>query len=102
MRLYNADGGRAEISGNGVGCVAQAVVLDGWVDAGTVTVRTDAGVRAVGLHRRPPSRGTHRATVDMGTATLEGDEPEWVEGDVLRAMRVGIGNPHLVLHVPDD
>ncbi len=34
----------------------------------------------------------------MGTPTVGDDEPEWVWGDVLRAVRVDVGNPHLVLH----
>jgi diaminopimelate epimerase len=35
----------------------------------------------------------------MGAADLaDGDEPEWAGGDILRATRVSMGNPHLVLH----
>ncbi len=37
-------------------------------------------------------------TVQMGQAKVVGPEPEWVEGDVLRAVRVDLGNPHIVLH----
>ena len=33
----------------------------------------------------------------MGQAKVVGSEPEWVEGDVLHATRVDVGNPHLVL-----
>ena len=42
--------------------------------------------------------GTHRMSAEMGQAKVVGDEPEWVEGDVLRAVRVDVGNPHVVLH----
>ena len=48
MVLFNADGGRAEISGNGVRCFAHALA----VRSGTlarVTVQTDAGIRRVEL-----------------------------------------------------
>jgi diaminopimelate epimerase len=38
-------------------------------------------------------------TVDMGEAKVGEEEPWWVEGDVLRAVRVDVGNPHLVLLV---
>jgi len=34
----------------------------------------------------------------MGQAKVVGAEPEWVDGEVLRATRVDVGNPHLVLH----
>ena len=36
-------------------------------------------------------------SVDMGQAKVVGSEPEWVEGDVLEATRVDVGNPHVVL-----
>ena len=35
----------------------------------------------------------------MGVAKVGDDEHDWVDGDVLRAARVDVGNPHLVLHV---
>ena len=56
MHLHNADGSTAEISGNGIACVAQAVVLDGWVTGDLVRVATDAGVRAWAW-RPPPGPG---------------------------------------------
>src|SRR6476660_3581455 len=43
MQLFNADGGRAEMIGNGISCVAQAVSLAGIVDGPVITVATDAG-----------------------------------------------------------
>ncbi len=100
MQLFNADGGRAEMSGNGISCLAQAVVLAGLATGPEVRVTTDAGPRAV---RIEPTvrRGEHRATVDMGAAKVGDDEPEWMEDDVLRAARVDVGNPHLVLHMPE-
>lgn len=95
MELRNADGGRAEMSGNGIRCFAQAV----W-DAGAVgdrlLVATDAGVRSV---RRVggPAPGVVEASVDMGTVKVVGDAPEWVGGTVVAAALVDAGNPHLVL-----
>ncbi len=100
MKLFNADGGRAEMSGNGISCLAQAVVLEGVVAGPTVTVATDAGVRTVTVEATEQSN-VHRATVDMGTVKVDEDESEWIDGDVLRAARVDVGNPHLVLHVTE-
>src|SRR5436309_14518736 len=44
MELRNADGSRAETSGNGLRCVARALVDAGAVTAKTITIETDAGV----------------------------------------------------------
>ena len=99
MVLYNADGGRAEMSGNGISCLAQAVVEAGVAPSGRVVVATDAGIRTVRLEPTD-DRHEHRATVDMGVAKVGDDEDEWLDEHVMRAVRVDIGNPHLVLHAP--
>jgi diaminopimelate epimerase len=101
MVLYNADGGRAEMSGNGLGCLAQAAVVSGAAAPPVVSVTTDAGRRTVDI-RRSESPRTHVATMSMGPATMGDDEPEWTGGEILRAARVSMGNPHLVLHVADE
>jgi diaminopimelate epimerase len=101
MVLLNADGGRAEMSGNGIGCLVQAAVRAGMADGPVVTVATDAGTRTVEIHPGA-SPNTHVVTVGMGAADIaDTDEPEWATGDILRARRVGVGNPHLVLHAAD-
>ncbi len=98
MQLFNADGGRAEMSGNGIGCLAQAVVLAGVVQGPTVTVSTDAGKRTVRIEPTGDER-EHRATVDMGVAKVVDEDHDGIDGTVLRAARVDVGNPHLVLLV---
>jgi diaminopimelate epimerase len=100
MQLFNADGGRAEMSGNGISCLAQAVVLAGIITGPTITVATDAGRRTVRLETSDEPL-VHRATVDMGVAKVGDDETEWAGDGVLRAARVDVGNPHLVLHVAE-
>jgi diaminopimelate epimerase len=99
MRLYNADGGRAEMSGNGISCLAQAVVRAGVTTGPNVVVSTDAGLRSVRLESTNDPL-THRATVDMGVAKVGDDETEWIDDHVERAAPVDVGNPHLVLHAP--
>jgi diaminopimelate epimerase len=102
MVLYNADGGRAEMSGNGISCLAQAVVRSVLTEAGSpakVIGDTDAGVRTVMLEATDDPL-VHNATVAMGTAKIGDDEPEWIDDYVVRAVRVDVGNPHLVLHAP--
>jgi diaminopimelate epimerase len=100
MVLYNADGGRAEMSGNGISCLAQAVVRAGVVKGPDVVVATDAGVRTVRL--APTDQpNVHQATVDMGVVKIGDDESEWLDEHVVRAVRVDVGNPHLVWHTPE-
>jgi diaminopimelate epimerase len=100
MALYNADGGRAEMSGNGISCLAQAVVREVLPEARHIVVDTDAGVRTVSLERTEDPR-THRATVDMGRAGVGDDEGDWLDDHIVRAVQVDVGNPHLVLHAPE-
>ncbi|MYI56941.1 MAG: hypothetical protein F4062_07960 [Acidimicrobiia bacterium] len=49
MRLYNADGGEAEVSGNGLACLAQALTLRAGRDEAEVLVATVAGERRVAI-----------------------------------------------------
>ena len=84
--LFNADGSRAESSGNGLRCAAQAVARARGVSELDVTFVTDAGPRRVQL-------SGDVATVEMGAVTVHrlGDDD----------AEVSTGNPHLVLRVPD-
>jgi len=90
MELYNADGGRAEMSGNGIRCLALALV-DAGLEAGPeITIQTDAGPRRVVVVDHETIR------VDMGVATSEPGPGQ--------ALLVDMGNPHAVVEVqdPDD
>jgi diaminopimelate epimerase len=100
MELRNADGSAAEMSGNGIRCLGQALVL-GWPGVrsepgSALTIDTDAGERVVTVGDRIDDV-TLNLCAAMGAAAVEGDAPEWTGGPVARALRVGMGNPHLVL-----
>lgn len=98
MDLRNADGSPAETSGNGIRCLAQALVLAGWADGPTIPIRTGAGRRVVTLHDRS-DRLTYSLSVDMGLVRIAGEAPEWAGGPIRRTLRVDVGNPHLVFDV---
>lgn len=98
MELRNADGTPAEMSGNGIRCLAQAAVDAGLVAPGRFTVATDAGVRTVG-YAPSGQAGRAWASVEMGEVRLGEDQPQPFEGR--RARQVDVGNPHLVLLGPD-
>jgi diaminopimelate epimerase len=97
MRLHNADGSVAEMSGNGIRCLAQAAVMAGWAETGKIYVATDAGLRIVDLHHTEDPT-VDVASVNMGAATIVELDPPWAEGLGKRAAIVDVGNPHLVLH----
>jgi diaminopimelate epimerase len=100
MELFNSDGSHAEMSGNGIRCLAQALLQAGLADPPRVVIDTDAGRKIVTVEARSAPR-SHVLSVDMGAVVLGEEEPEWVGDEVLRAVRVDAGNPHLVLQVPD-
>jgi diaminopimelate epimerase len=98
MELRNADGSVAEMSGNGMRCLAQAAVEAGLVKPRSFTVSTLAGVRSV-EYQPGEAPGVAQASVDMGAAVLGPDQPQQFSDR--RARRVDMGNPHLVLLGPD-
>jgi diaminopimelate epimerase len=100
MELRNADGSVAEMSGNGIRCAAQAMLL-GWRGVGAdlpldITLATGAGPRTVTVHEQVDVV-THSLSVAMGAARLVDEAPEWTGGGVARALVVDTGNPHVVL-----
>ena len=64
MVLFNADGSRAEMSGNGIRCFAQALATRRG-DLAELTIRTDAGPRRVELQPTEDPQ-TVLASVDLG------------------------------------
>ena len=104
MILFNADGGRAEISGNGLRCLAHALARRrGDEGAVTMMIATDAGVRRVELEPTDDP-ATMFVTASMGEVTdLEapsgwaalGADPAWP------VAHLGVGNPHAVVVVDD-
>ena len=88
------------MSGNGIACLAQAVVIAGVAGPDRVAVATDAGLRSVEIVDRDSPR-RHRMRVDIGAATI-GTADVWLDEDgVHDAATVDVGNPHVVLSVDD-
>jgi diaminopimelate epimerase len=99
MRLHNADGSIAEMSGNGIRCFAQAIIDAGVVPPGTIRVATDGGPRVV-VGGASDANGTAHFRVDMGTAIVSAIEiPESIRADLgnARVLTIDVGNPHIVI-----
>jgi diaminopimelate epimerase len=102
MTLYNADGSRAEMSGNGIRCFAQAVARR-CGHLGPQRILTDAGVRDVTL-RATSDPAVVEATVAMGDVDPLDAPSGW---DALGChpdrpvLHLSLGNPHSVVGVDD-
>ncbi len=119
MRLYNADGSEAEVSGNGLASLAQALTLRAGRDESEVLVDTVAGERRVviGESRFADAddagagfgRIRSRAGIDLGEVSEDG-ERSGRAGAVLAETAPGflcsgwlsVGNPHVVALLPDE
>jgi diaminopimelate epimerase len=98
FELWNADGSRAEMSGNGMRCLAHAALDAGMVPAGEpFGVLTPAGRKEVTI--RPTGPGVVWAGVAMGAAVVDGGGEQCNVGH--GQLLVDMGNPHLVVAGPD-
>ncbi len=112
MDMYNADGSRSPMCGNGVRCVGKYVHDRGLTDKEIVTVETGAGVRTLWLHVK--DNRTESVRVCMGRAEFAPekipaaasgesfiDQSVEVEGELFRVTALSMGNPHAVVFVED-
>jgi diaminopimelate epimerase len=104
MVLLNADGSRAEISGNGIRCLGQALGRHlGSSAPDRFDVATDAGLRHLAV-TPTADPATVEVRVAMGSAKAGPDPWDgWgrLGVEVLHQGGVDLGNPHLVVHVAD-
>ncbi len=112
MTLFNADGGPAEMSGNGIRCLAWVAVREGLAHDDRLAVRTAAGSRTVDLDLDSTTGDLRSATVDMGPVTFDPagipldaasafDLEAGYHGVTYHGDAAGVGNPHLVVLVDD-
>jgi diaminopimelate epimerase len=104
MRLLNADGGRAEVSGNGVRALAALLLRGGTLNGrptDTVVVETEAGpkrlTRLAG-HEDNGTRLTFRAS--MGVPRGLEQSALAAAGETLQIVTMDMGNPQAVIIGP--
>lgn len=115
MEMYNADGSRAEMCGNGIRCVGKFVYDKGLTDKEQITVVSAGKVKVLDLTVEKTTgqqdRGVvSKVRVNMGSPILEPalipveakgsrviDEPITVDGREYRMTCVSMGNPHAVI-----
>lgn len=112
MEMYNADGSRGEMCGNGIRCVAKYVYDYGLTDKTQISVETLGGIKYLDLTVEEGK--VSLVKVDMGKPELEADlipiisereqvidEPIEVDGKEYHMTGVSMGNPHAVIYVDD-
>ena len=113
MEMYNADGSRGEMCGNGIRCVAKYVYDYGLTDKKSISVETLGGIKYLDLTVEDGK--VKLVKVDMGKPELEPskvpviaegdravDAPIMVEGKEYRMTCISMGNPHAVVFVDCD
>lgn len=100
MRLFNADGSRAEVSGNGVRALAALVLRDD--DRPDVTIHTEAGPKRLTRTKTAPARPTFRAAMGLPRDLRQVAIP--AAGESVQAVVLDIGNPQCVVlgTLPDE
>ena len=112
MEMYNADGSRGEMCGNGIRCVAKYVYDYGLTDKTQISVETLGGIKYLDLTVEDGK--VSLVKVDMGKPELEADlipiisereqvidEPIEVDGKEYHMTGVSMGNPHAITVVKD-
>jgi diaminopimelate epimerase len=89
MDYRNADGSIAEMCGNGVRVFARYLIEEGLARGPQIAVATRAGIRTV------HAEADRQFTVDMGPVVLLGEGAVEAGGQLLAAVAIGVGNPHL-------
>ncbi len=115
MEMYNADGSRGEMCGNGIRCVAKYVYDYGLTDKTSISIETLGGIKYLDLTVKDGKAELIR--VNMGKPELipkqipiVSEDPEdkmiinapiQVNGQEYCITGVSMGNPHAVVYVDD-
>lgn len=114
MEMYNMDGSRSEMCGNGIRCVAKFVYDKGLTDKERISIISGGKIKYIDLNIENGKVSTVK--VNMGEPILKAadvpvvtDNPEGrvisenieVDGNVYKMTCVSMGNPHAVVFMDD-
>jgi len=114
MEMYNADGSRSEMCGNGIRCVAKYVFDKGMISESKFSIESMGKIKYISVTSE--NGFAKYVRVDMGEPILEPknipvlvgeerciDETVEIGGEKFSMTCVSMGNPHAVLmHNPDN
>lgn len=112
MEMFNADGSRSQMCGNGIRCVAKYVYDYGLTDKTSLTIESFGAVKYIDLTVENGKVSLVR--VNMGAPILAAkdvpvlseneqviDEEIEVEGKMYRMTCVSMGNPHAIVYMDE-
>lgn len=99
LRLFNADGSEAELSGNGTRCVAAWLAANEGLQQ--VALGTHGGVRTCRVVRREGAAWWIESAMGVPRVMRRAIEIPGVD-DVIDGAMVNVGNPHYVIFVETD
>ena len=112
MEMYNADGSRSEMCGNGIRCVAKFVYDKGMTDQEHISIVSAGQIKYLDLDVKDGK--VVNVKVNMGAPILRAkdvpvistmeesvDEPIVVQGKEYRMTCVSMGNPHAIVFMDD-
>ena len=101
MDMYNLDGSRGAMCGNGIRCVGKYVYDHGITDKTEIDVETLSGIRHLSLHVKDGR--VESVTVDMGSPeqTSQVSEQILVGDSEFQFTGVSMGNPHAVVFLDE-
>jgi diaminopimelate epimerase len=97
IRLINADGSEAEISGNGTRCVAAYLCAERGKEK--IMIQTGAGLKTCVLTGRRESE--YEFEVEMGEGVVGAEMAVRLGAGVVQGIPVSMGNPHFVVFVSE-
>ena len=114
MEMYNADGSRAEMCGNGIRCVGKYVYDRGLTDKTEINIETLAGIKTLWLNVDEKDGSVNSVRVDMGSPEfrpemipMRSDRGDFINQAIMVDDRwyeitaLSVGNPHAVIFVSD-
>ena len=95
MVMYNADGSRSQMCGNGIRCVGKYVYDAGLTDKREFTVESMGAVKILTVVEGKPGDKVTRLSVDMGSPILE---PAKIPVAASALVPEGLKNGHVIMH----
>lgn len=112
MRIFNADGSEALMCGNGTRCVGRYLHDKGLTTKTEISLETLSGIKIIKLNLDTKGN-VDTVTVDMGLGDCldvlraSGEKNKFIQENIVAqgttycGTAIDMGNPHLVLFVPD-